>query len=266
MQPISRPTPLVPAQQARLKRFGCSRCVDLHCHVLPGVDDGPQNAGEAVALCRMLVLDGMTDVVATPHQLGRWDGANLPNQIRAAVSELQSLLDAASIPLIIHAGGEVRLDERIPRLLSLDQVLTLADKKQYLLLELAPSMNVDPAFLASYLAKTGLKIVLAHSERYDALAADPQAAQVWAAQGVVLQVNAASLLGDSGQRAEAAAWQWLAQGWVSLIASDAHSVNSRRPRMSEAIEQIEARLGKDVAKRVCVENPERVLEGRELSA
>src|SRR3954469_7910457 len=138
---------LAPSQQARLTRFNARRCVDVHCHVLAGVDDGPRNMTDAIALCRMLVEDGITDVIATPHQLGRFDGANHGPAVRAAVSTLQSHLDESAIPLCVHSGGEVRLDERIPKLLTDDKILTLADARSYLLLELPPGMVVDPKFL-----------------------------------------------------------------------------------------------------------------------
>jgi protein-tyrosine phosphatase len=262
--------PLAPAQLARLKRFDATRSVDMHCHILPGIDDGPQNAGESLALCRMLVEEGITDVIATPHQLGRWDGTNTAPAVRTAVAELQRRVAEAKIPLTIHPGGEVRLDERIPKLLATDQVQTLADGKRYLLLELPPSLSIDAKVLVPFLTQggaAGTTIVLAHAERYDALtaASDPEAAMAaWTSLGVAMQVNASSLFGASGEWAENAAWHWLERGWVALLASDAHSTGKRRPRLQEAIDEIAGRLGEDVAKRVCSENPLSVLEGREL--
>jgi protein-tyrosine phosphatase len=259
------PTPLVPAQLDRLQRFNVSRSVDIHCHVLPGVDDGPRNLSESLALCRMLIEDGFTDVIATPHQLGRLDGTNQPPAVRQAVAELQTSLTQANIPMRIHPGGEVRLDERIPKLLADDKVSCLTDAKKYLLLELMPNLAVDPGFLVPYLTKAKVRIVLAHGERYDALVADLNAAQAWAMQpGLAIQVNAPTFLGGSGEAGEAAAWEWLARGWVKLVATDAHSTNKRRPRMSEAIERIVERAGEDVARRVCAENPARLLAGDEL--
>src|SRR5689334_13890917 len=177
---MSLPIPQAPAQLSRLQRFDATRCVDMHCHVLSGVDDGPRDLHESLALCRMLVEDGITDVIATPHQLGRWDGTNIASDIRKAVAELRTRLEEARIPLAVHVGGEVRLDERIPALLRSDRVLTLADAGKYLLLELPPSLAIDAKMLLGFLGKTDIKIVLAHAERYDALANDPEAAAAWA--------------------------------------------------------------------------------------
>jgi protein-tyrosine phosphatase len=261
---MSQLPPLAPTQQSRLKQFQCARVVDVHCHILPGVDDGPQDLKESIALARMLVEEGVTDVIATPHQLGRWDGANTGPQVRQAVDELQNDLTRSNIPLRVHPGGEIRLDERVPALLRSEQVLTLADHKRWLLLELPPSVGIAPKPLAGYLRQTGAGIVLAHAERYDCLTADANSAAAWIDEGVAFQVNAASLFGASGERARQAAWTWLERGWVSIIASDAHSTNTRRPRMAEAVDAIVRRSGQESAFRVCIDNPLRVLEGLEL--
>src|SRR5438105_8801611 len=98
-------------QRSRLARFGVSQCVDIHCHILPGIDDGPKDLDETLTLARSLMRDGITTVIATPHQLGRYDGQNIATDIRARVAELQTILDEKRIPLRIIAGAEVRVDE-----------------------------------------------------------------------------------------------------------------------------------------------------------
>lgn len=256
-----RSTPLSPSQETRLQQFSCVRTVDVHCHVLPGVDDGPKTMPDSLAMCRVLIADGFTDIIATPHQLGRWDGSNPPITIRGVVADLQLQLDKARLPLTIHAGAEVRLDERIPQLLGAGKILTLADSGAHLLVELPLGLNIDPAMLVPFITRTGAKMVLAHPERYDALAQDMLLVQRWVQHGAALQVNASTLCEEKGS---AVAWDWLSRGWVALVATDAHSINTRRPRMTEALELIVSRLGHDVARRVCIENPMRVLEGREL--
>jgi protein-tyrosine phosphatase len=232
----------------------------VHCHILPAVDDGPQDLSESLGLARLLVEEGVTDVVATPHQLGRWDGTNRSADVRRAVGELQQQVHQAGIPLTLHAGGEVRLDERIPMLLKADQVMTLADHGRWLLLELPPAAAIAPKAVVTFLAQAGVGIILAHAERYDSLSGDPNAAQQWLESGAVLQVNAGSLLGGSGERAERAAWAWVERGWVSLLASDAHSTNTRRPRLAEALDAVVRRGGLETARRICIDNPARVLD------
>lgn len=240
------------------------RRADIHCHCLPGVDDGPASLEEAVALARMLVHDGFSDVIATPHQLGRYESTNLAPDIRSAVVRFQRVLDEKQVRLKVHAGGEVRVDERIPRLLERDQILPLGATRRYLLLELSFAAYIEPQGLLAYLSGTNLGIILAHAERYATLQRDPGAAEAWLAGGAALQVNAESLVGGAGSAAAATAWELLSRGWVSVLATDAHGTTSRRPRMTEARNLVRAKLGEDLARRVCVENPLVVLDGRTL--
>jgi protein-tyrosine phosphatase len=251
-------------QQRRLEQFACARTVDVHCHILPGVDDGPRMLGDALRVAKAMVADGFTDVIATPHMLGRWDGTNEAASIRSAVQQFQAELDQACIPLSVHPGGEVRLDERIPALLGAGKILTLADRGVHLLLELPLGMQADPARLVPYLASGGMTIILAHAERCADLVADANKMLAWVRQGAAIQVNASSLLGDDP--AAAAIWKWIDRGWVNLVGTDAHSVNTRKPRMSDAVEQIIKRHGSKIAKRLCIENPSRILDGQQLAA
>lgn len=257
-------TPLHAIQQARLQRFGAAQCVDIHCHILPGIDDGPNDLDEALTLARSLMRDGITTVIATPHQLGRYDGCNLAADVRKRVAELQSALDEKRIPLRLLAGAEVRIDERIARFLSEDQILTLADAKTHLLLELPSSVAIDPALLMPRMRQTRLTIVLAHAERYENLQRDPQLAKAWVDAGALLQLNAGALVGAFGHAAEQAAWTWLSRAWISVVATDAHSVATRRPRMTDAIDAISQRLGEATARHVCIENPLRIAQGRQI--
>src|SRR5262245_50854510 len=94
-------------QQNRLDEFDAPRCVDIHCHCLYDFDDGPGTLEDSIALCRALTLDGITTVIATPHQLGRYDRLNSASMIRRAVSQLASELAERDIPLEIYPGGDV---------------------------------------------------------------------------------------------------------------------------------------------------------------
>lgn len=238
--------------------------VDVHCHCLPGLDDGPPTLAEALELCRALVADGVTTAIATPHQLGRFDGSVTASAIRQAVVDLGLALDAQGIPLRVVPGADVRVDERIPALLEADAVLTLADTGKYLLLELPHETFLNIAPLVAQLTARGVAAVLSHPERNPALVREPSAVVPWLERGALLQVTAASLLGGFGPQAERAAWHWLSVGAASLVASDAHGAAVRRPCMSEATEAIAQRLGRPTAQRVCIANPRRVLAGEPI--
>jgi protein-tyrosine phosphatase len=247
------------AQRRRLERFGAAACVDIHCHCLPGLDDGPPTPADALDLCRALVADGITAVVATPHQLGRYDRRNAGPVVRQAVEALRAALAAEAVPLAVHAGADVRVDERLVPMLAAGEVLTLAGGP-YLLLELPHETYIEPAPLIRLLTQRGVRTIITHPERHDAVRRNPQLAGPWIAAGAMLQLTAGSLVGSFGPRAEEAAWKWLAAGNVSFVATDAHDVKRRPPCMTEAIAAIEKRLGLEVARLVCVNNPAAVLQ------
>ena len=256
---------LTHAQRRRLEKFGAAASVDIHCHVLPGLDDGPRNEDEAVALCRALAGDGITIVCATPHQFGRYDRRNSGKTITAALEALRSRLAREGVPLDVATGADVRLDERIVPLLASGEVLTLGGGR-YLLLELPHETYIEPLPLIRLLVSRGLRPIVTHPERHDTVRSKPQLVVPWIQAGALLQITAGSLTGAFGRRSEEAAWRWLSAGSASFVATDAHDTDRRPPCMTAAVEAVERRLGFEVARRVCVENPLRVLPRRALAA
>ena len=255
---------LTAAQRERLERFETTDSVDIHCHCLPGLDDGPDTLEESLDLCRALTKDGITKVIATPHQLGRYDGMSRAKRVRAAVDELNVALEENQIPLTVLPGADVRVDERIPILLETGTVLTEADAGRHLLIELLPEIFVELKPLIVKLAARGIKTIISHPERNWFLARCPLDVRPWLAEGASLQITAGSLLNKFGPEAKQNAWMWLESGMVDLVASDAHDTVSRKPLMSAAIKAIAERLGHMEARRICIENPLRVLKGQDL--
>jgi protein-tyrosine phosphatase len=238
--------------------------VDIHCHCLPSVDDGPVTLSQSLSLCRALAEDCVTDVIATPHQLGRFSDCNEAAQIREQVAVLNEELKSNGISLNVVPGGDVRVDERICRLIEEDKVLTLADGGKYILLELPREVFIDIEPLLIDLCSLGIQAVMSHPERHPVVARQPSVLLKWLEQSAHLQVTCASLLGDFGSAAKKAAWHFLSSGWASLVASDCHDLDGRRPRMSTAFEHLGTELGEAMARLVCIENPLRVLEGKDI--
>lgn len=251
-------------QVQRLARFGVTASVDMHCHCLPGLDDGPATLADALAVCRALVADGITAVIATPHQLGPYEDVTASG-VRAATAALQAELVAAGIPLTLRAGAEVRADERLLGLLAADRLLTLADGRAYLLVELPHSTLLDLRSLIDTLIGQGITPIISHPERHAALTRSPKLLLPWLTRGAVLQITAASLTGAFGPGTQMAAWKLIDDGWVSMIASDAHDVAGRAPAMTPAIDALAARLGHAVTRRLCIQNPQAVFDGRPIA-
>lgn len=239
------------------------RYVDIHCHCLPALDDGPATLQESLTLCRALFKDGVSDVIATPHQLGRFGDCNEAADIRKQVTLLNGELERHGIPLHLVPGGDVRVDERICQLIEADKVLTLADQGKYILLELPHEIFIDIEPLLIELSAMGIQAIISHPERHPIIARQPNLLLKWLDRSAHLQVTCASLLGDFGSGPQRVSWQLLRRGWTSFVASDAHDVSGRRPRMQAAFEQISTRLGQAMARLVCIENPFRVLQGKE---
>ncbi len=244
--------------------FDRGRYVDIHCHCLPAVDDGPATMSDALALCLALVNDGITTAIATPHQLGRFNDCNEAVQIREAVSVLNEELKSNNIPLIVIPGGDVRVDERICQLLEADKILTLADGGKYILLELPHQSFIDIEPLLVELSSLGIRAVISHPERHYTLAKQPKILLKWLKHSTHLQVTTSSLLGEFGPLALETAWHFLSSGLAALVATDSHDLNSRRPCMKTAFERISIKLGETIAHLVCIENPLRVLKGQDI--
>jgi protein-tyrosine phosphatase len=238
--------------------------VDVHCHCLPNLDDGPESVEEALTLCRVLAADNVSTVVATPHQLGRYEDRTKAETIRRTVGALNRALGERGIDLTILPGAEVRVDERIDELLACGEILTLADAGCHVLLELPWDALIDIEPLLAQFTLRGVQTILAHPERNGPLLERPQMLGRWTALGVGLQVTAGSLTGDWGRYVERAAWGLVAQGGRACIATDAHD-SSQCPGMTKAFEAVAARLGGDLAYSLCVENPARVIRGEKLA-
>lgn len=238
--------------------------VDIHCHCLPGIDDGPATMSESINLCKALAADGIATVIATPHQLGRFSGSNLSAQVRQGIVALNEELKNNNIEISIVPGGDVRVDEMICSLVEDDEILTLADGGKYILLELPHTSFIDIEPLIVELKSAGIESIISHPERHPILPKRPEVLCKWLELSAHFQITASSLLGMFGSRTETKAWQMLSSGIVTIVATDAHDLAGRRPCMKQAYERIEMELGESIARLVCIENPLRVLNGRPI--
>jgi protein-tyrosine phosphatase len=218
---------------------------------------------ESLQLCSALADDGVDVVVATPHQLGRYEARTPVHAVRTAVRNLNQKLGEAGIDLKVLPGGEVRLDERLVELLAGDEVLTLADRGRYVLLEFPPDVFIDISPLLAPLRSQGVDVVVAHPERITGLIERRRVLERWLDSGVSLQVTAGSLAGRLGSKAHSVAWYMVRSGWATIVATDAHDAERNGPCMTIAFQMLARTLGVDVAQRLCAENPLRILDGAE---
>jgi protein-tyrosine phosphatase len=231
--------------------------IDLHLHLLPGIDDGADDLDTAAAMCRQAAEDGCVTLVATPHQrTERWENLDA-GLLEALRRQVEAELDGRPRVLL---GGEIRVDSALLDDLSAPPgPLSLAGSR-YLLLELDRQRphGALPE-LVHELAVRGRVPVFAHPEFIPELAGDLDLAAELAAAGALFQVTAASVTGDFGRAARTACRAMLEAGLVHFVASDAHGRDRRPPDLHRARRRIAERWGEDLAERLTEGNPRRVL-------
>jgi protein-tyrosine phosphatase len=211
--------------------------IDLHCHVLPGIDDGPATEQDAIILARSARADGIRTIVATPHVDWSYP-RTLSGPIRAGVRELQARLDVAGVDIRLQTGAEVAFT----RALELDDVelraLTLGGRG-WLLLECPLSATATQGFTgaARILASRGHRILLAHPERCPIFLRSPEALDELVAEGMLAQVTARALTGTFGRPVRDVALHMLESGTVHVVASDGHSEN-RPAKIAEPLQSL----------------------------
>jgi protein-tyrosine phosphatase len=234
--------------------------VDIHCHLLPGIDDGAEDVQEALGMARMAVTDGIGTVVVTPHQLGnyRHNGGAL---VRARTAELQRLLVEHQIPLRVLPGADVRIEVDMLALVRRGDVLTLADRRRHVLLELPHELYMPLEPLLAELRSARLVGILSHPERNLGLLEDPRPVRRLVDAGCLMQVTAGSLLGTFGEPIKKLAESLVAQGLVHFVSTDAHGLKSRRPVMHKAFECVAKLTDWERAIDLCCRFPALVAEG-----
>lgn len=240
--------------------------IDLHIHVLPGVDDGPSESDQAVEMCRIAAAAGCEVLVATPHQRHpSWWNTDV-DRLALLLADLQAAIGDGPRLLL---GAEIRIDSHLLSALEGlpdSGILTLAGSR-YLLLEADRyGIGPDPLELVYELTLKDWRPILAHPEFVPGLGDDVDRARQLVEAGAMLQVTASSVTGRFGRGPRRTAFRLLDAGLVHFIASDAHGTRFRPPDLGEARALIASRWGDETARRLSSDNPLAVVEDRPLSA
>jgi protein-tyrosine phosphatase len=234
--------------------------VDIHCHMLPGLDDGASSWEEALAMAEMAVADGIATIIATPHQLGS-HAKNSGETIRAATAEFQRFLEQRHVHLQVLPGADVRIEPDLLRKIRIGEVLTLGDRRRHVLLELPHDIYVPLERLLDELDGAGLVGVLSHPERNRGLLNQPGVLRPLVERGCLLQVTAGSLTGAFGSQIQRFAGSLVEQRLVHFIATDAHAAKTRPPVLGSAFARVAELAGEDAAMDLCCRNPRTVAGG-----
>jgi protein-tyrosine phosphatase len=234
--------------------------VDVHCHILPGLDDGPKTIEESMAMAQCAIADGITHVVATPHSNSRFHFDFV--RVRELRDELQA---AVGDKLNLATGCDFHLDPENLDSLRKDASHYCINQRNYLLVEFN-EISIPPSMDQTLheIQLTGVRPIITHPERNGILRAHPERLKKWVRQGCFVQVTGGSLAGNFGPRAQKDALQWIGEGLVHFVASDAHNTRTRTLQLQPAHAAVMAQFGVEKAQALFLENPLAAFEGREL--
>jgi len=234
--------------------------IDLHCHFLPGIDDGPETMEQALDLARAAVADGIRQAVLTSHV----HPDRYPNQRRnleGAVQEYAGALQQAGIPLTVRMGGEARLCPELIDLIADNQVPFLGTVDGYRIVLLEFPHQMIPVGSGRYiysLLRQKIRPLIAHPERNKSVMADTNKIREFTEAGCWLQLTAGSLVGRFGSTAQRIAFDLIDAGHNCLLATDAHNLDSRPPLLSEGYQAVLQHYGEDKARSMAIDKPARI--------
>ena len=239
--------------------------IDIHAHILPGIDDGARDIFDTMEMARMVVNSGVTAIVATPH-------CNIPGMFKNFFAEdyiriyegAVKVLRDERIPLKLLPGMEVYGTYDLPDLLVSKKIMPI-NQSRYVLIEFA--FDEDPGFVTDLLHRVhavGARPIVAHPERYEFVQENPNLVYDWRMMGYHTQVNKGSFVGRFGHRAKRAAYQMLNHNLVTVIASDAHGTHRRTTVMMDAYEELRNSCTRQQLETLFYENPSRICNNQLL--
>jgi protein-tyrosine phosphatase len=235
--------------------------IDIHCHLLPNVDDGPTSWEESLEMARVASKDGIRVAVTTPHWIRgtRWEPS--PDEIKKKVEELNKKLKENEIPLTVLPGMEVGISGNLTKLVSSGEVLTLGESR-YLLIEIPfVSLPFGIEEVIFNLKAGGIYPILAHPERNQELQRNPKRILELVKAGAFVQVTAGSFCGHFGEQAKRCIIQFAKLGVIHAVASDAHSMKERPPVVTGGLRVLEEFIGREEVE-VLLANTYRFIGGK----
>lgn len=240
--------------------------VDIHTHILPFVDDGADDLGEALEMLEIAERNGTSSIILTPHYLTK-DGRSKDlqkSQLEEKFEEFRQLAIQNNLKINMHFGAEVYSSDDIDSKIERDQIITL-NNTRYVLVEFDFNEEPDRALqIAEKFIGAGYTPIIAHPERYRFVKSDPSLIVPFAKKGVLFQLNSSSILGENGPASEETAFALIHSGLASVVASDSHSAFYRSPDLSEAYTLVSSLFSKEFSELLFFENPRLILEGKPI--
>jgi protein-tyrosine phosphatase len=240
--------------------------IDIHCHILPGLDDGSKDLEVSLEMARMAVADGIKTIVATPHLFKQravdLKDLNTKEVILQAIDQLQAKLTEEGIPLKLLPGCDFPLSYEALQLLDNDQALTINNSHHYLLLEL-PDTSLPPSLedICFQLKSKGLTPIITHPERQFIIQEMPQKLARLIDLGCLVQMTGNSLTGTFGSLVKKVSRKLIKKGYVHVLATDSHNTRHRPPLLSAAVRELARLVGESRAHDMVSTLPEKIIKG-----
>ncbi len=226
-----------------------SAIADTHVHLLAGLDDGPPSLDVALAMCRMLVAEGAGLATALAHQNPDYPD-NTPERMIAAASSLSAALLARKIPLTVFPTAEIMLSPTIVADWKAGRLLSVANRRQWLLVEMPHGDFVDVLPIAEELRPLGVRLIIAHAERYPELLFEPELAKQWIAAGCLIQVTARAIADPWDDDMGRGIADWARGGFIHVLGSDGHGIDRRQPLLAMGYRRLARFVGRSAARRI----------------
>ncbi|MDA8168377.1 MAG: hypothetical protein M0Z59_01590 [Nitrospiraceae bacterium] len=240
---------------------------DIHCHILPGIDDGPADVRLSVEMLEIARADGIEKIVASPHILdGVFD--NTKESIASSIAGFRSHLEAIGSlnGVTLCRGADIRICRDMQQRISNDR-LPLINDKNYILLEL-PSFVIPPlgelANLICGLRMSGITAIITHPERNIPILEDLRILEKFVEWGAISQITGASITGVFGARIQKASLKIIKKGLAHVVATDAHNSKTRPPVLSGPYARVAKKFGQSLAEALFIVNPSRIVDGCEV--
>ena len=238
--------------------------IDIHCHILPNVDDGSESLEESIEMAKIAESEGITKIVNTSHCHFDFKYKK-GNELKLELEKFNQALKEENINIEVILGNELYYtSDLIERFDELD--FFSMNNSKYILMEFSPinfPKNIEDVIYEIKIR--GYIPIIAHAERYKQVQEDVNIVLDCIKEGALIQVNASSILGKNGEKAEDTSKKLLDNNMVHFVATDAHSSNRRRPLIKDSYNYILKNYGKEVSEKLFIENPTAVIENRDIS-
>lgn len=238
-----------------------SRLIDIHNHILPGMDDGSKSMEQSVNMARIAHDEGFRHIIATPHFfVHRFE--HTPEEIKSCFEKLRAEVTREVPDMKLHLGCEIMYTSDIADIIAENRVLSMCDSG-YVLVEFRPGVSIREIKDGIHdISMSGKIPIIAHIERYQSVMEDVYVVDEFKELGALIQVNAGSITGDLGRKIKKNIKHLMKEELVDFVATDSHSDGHRAPYIEKCVKYISKKINEDYMEKVLIRNPQKIIDNK----